>query len=195
MKLYLLRHGKTVANERNEYCGSTDSPLSQAGKEELLQLKEQYDYTVCENTVFYTSGLTRTEETLQLLLGDVPHIPQADFKEMNFGIFEGKTYEELKELPAYQTWITGDNEANVCPGGESGNQQTARVCRAVDRLIDRGENALLVSHGGTTTAIMQHLFPGEGKNRYQWKPEGGRGYRITIENGSLTYEPFPKEKQ
>ena len=35
MTIYLIRHGKTSANEKHLYCGSTDLPLSNAGKEEL----------------------------------------------------------------------------------------------------------------------------------------------------------------
>ena len=31
MIIYLIRHGKTEANERHLYCGSTDLPLSDAG--------------------------------------------------------------------------------------------------------------------------------------------------------------------
>ena len=29
MKLILIRHGKTVANENHLYCGSTDLPLDE----------------------------------------------------------------------------------------------------------------------------------------------------------------------
>ena len=32
MKILLLRHGLTEANERHLYCGSTDLPLSQIGR-------------------------------------------------------------------------------------------------------------------------------------------------------------------
>ena len=35
MTIYLIRHGKTETNEKHLYCGSTDLPLSGAGKEEL----------------------------------------------------------------------------------------------------------------------------------------------------------------
>ena len=35
MIIYLIRHGKTRANEKHLYCGSTDLSLSDAGKEEL----------------------------------------------------------------------------------------------------------------------------------------------------------------
>ena len=38
MTIYLIRHGKTEANERHLYCGSTDLSLSDTGRAELQQL-------------------------------------------------------------------------------------------------------------------------------------------------------------
>ena len=35
MRILLLRHGITEANEKHLYCGSTDLPLSRAGREAL----------------------------------------------------------------------------------------------------------------------------------------------------------------
>ena len=68
MKVTLIRHGKTEANERSLYCGSTDLPLSPAGREELRGLR--YDVP---SVRFATSGRKRTEETLALLFGEQPH--------------------------------------------------------------------------------------------------------------------------
>ena len=39
MTIYLIRHGKTEANELHLYCGSTDLPLSQSGREELRRIR------------------------------------------------------------------------------------------------------------------------------------------------------------
>ena len=44
MTIYLIRHGKTEANEKHLYCGSTDLPLSEAGKAELQVL--HYDIKI-----------------------------------------------------------------------------------------------------------------------------------------------------
>ena len=41
LNLYLLRHGKTLANEKKLYCGFTDLLLSEKGIEELALLKEK----------------------------------------------------------------------------------------------------------------------------------------------------------
>ena len=65
--VYLIRHGMTEANEKHLYCGSTDLPLSEAGIAALREL--HYDI---QNARFLTSGMRRTEQTLELLFGSVP---------------------------------------------------------------------------------------------------------------------------
>ena len=168
MTIYLIRHGKTEANEKHLYCGSTDLPLSQTGMEELRALR--YDV---KNVRFLTSGMERTNGTLRVLFGDVPYEVDPRFREVDFGVFEMHSYAELKDRPDYQAWITGDNEANVPPMGEIGDQMKARVLQAFSEIQ---EDTCLIAHGGVIAAIMEHLFPGEGKHRYQWQPKNGGGW-------------------
>lgn len=172
MTVYLIRHGKTRANEAHLYCGSTDLPLSPAGAEAL----KNKHYSVGK-VRFVTSGMVRTRQTLALLFGDVPFEEDPRFREVDFGAFEMQSYEGLKDNAAYQAWISGNNEENVPPGGESGAQMTARVLEAFRTL---GEDTVLITHGGVIAAIMADLFPGEGKNRYAWQPRPGEGYRLTL---------------
>lgn len=177
--IYLIRHGETEANLRHLYCGSTDLPLSEQG---MLKLHRQKDFPISK-TRFITSGMLRTEQTLNLLFGDVPHQKDSRFREIDFGIFEMHSYEELKSTPTYQKWITGNNEANVCPGGESGEQMRARALTAFSELATQApsQNIVIVTHGGVIAAIMDNLFSSEGKSRFQWQPSPGNGYVIDIE--------------
>ena len=170
MTIYLIRHGKTAANERRLYCGSTDLPLSEHGRAELKEL--HYDI---RNVHFLTSGMRRANETLELLFGAASYDTDPRFREVDFGAFEMRGYEELKDDPAYQAWITGDNERNIPPGGESGEQMTLRVLAAFSELR---EDTCIVTHGGVIAAIMAQLFPEAGKHRYQWQPKNGHGYII-----------------
>ena len=179
MTIYLIRHGKTEANEKRLYCGSTDLPLSDAGKEALRLL--HYDI---KNVRFVSSGMKRANETLQILFGDVPYQVEPWFREVDFGMFEMHSYDQLKDTPAYQAWLTGDNEANIPPCGESGVQMKARVLAAFSEIK---EDTCIITHGGVIAAIMESLFPNEGKNRYEWQPKNGCGYKISEE----TYTTFP----
>ena len=170
MTIYLIRHGKTEANEKRLYCGSADLSLSETGRAELERL--HYDI---ENVRFITSGMKRTNETLQILFGNVPFEGDPRFREVDFGIFEMHSYETLKDTLEYQKWLTGDNEANVPPQGESGLQMKARVLTAFSEIQ---EDTCIVTHGGVIAVIMEQLFPNENKNRYEWQPKNGCGYAI-----------------
>ena len=175
MKLYLIRHGRTYANVHHIYCGATDMPLL----EDSIQELQQMHYAVPEGSRFITSGMLRTEQTLHSLFGEVEHTWDVRFREVDFGIFEMHSYEELKERADYQAWITGDNDANVPPGGESGNQMTHRVMEGIRELLEQGQDTVLVTHGGVIAAVMAELFAKEAKNRFQWQPDPGHGYVIT----------------
>ena len=170
MTIYLIRHGKTEANECRLYCGSTDLSLSNAGNAELKNLHYEI-----KNVRFLTSGMKRTNETLRVLFGNVPFEVDPRFREVDFGIFEMRSYEDLKDTPPYQAWITGDNEANIPPQGESGTQMKQRVLAALSEIR---EDTCVITHGGVIAAIMEHMFPDENKNRYEWQPQPGHGYAI-----------------
>lgn len=176
--LYLIRHGKTEANEKRLYCGSTDLALSENGMNELKKLH----YQVPRDCIYVISGMTRTRQTLEILFGTVAYERDERFREIDFGDFEMKSYEELKDDPTYQEWITGDNEKNVPPNGESGEQMRLRVMEGIKDLQKREAPVVLISHGGVIAAMMQKLFMEEKKSRYQWQPKPGGGY--VIENGS-----------
>ena len=195
-QILLLRHGRTKANEKHLYCGSIDWQLSEEGRERLRQKRGVYG---TDWDSFYTSGLIRTKETLELLFGEQETvIEEPDLREMDFGAFEGKSYEMLRDNPAYQEWISGDNERKICPGGESGEQMRERVLLAVDRILqkDLSKRIVIVTHGGPIASILQQLFPEKNLNRYEWQPECGEGYLLRITGSSLAecaaeYEKYP----
>ena len=177
----LIRHGRTEANEKWLYCGSTDLPLLPEGREELRALRREAVYPDTAGLCFTTSGMRRTDETLSILFGAEERTALPAFREMDFGVFEMRSYEAMKEDPEYLAWITGDNTANVCPKGESGAIMEARVLTAW-RELEKGPDTVLVTYGGPIAAIMAYLFPEEGKNRYEWQPKNGRGFLLERED-------------
>lgn len=178
MKLILIRHGKTSASAAHVYCGSTDLALSAEGTADLQLKKQDLPYPDAAGFRIITSGMRRCETTLSLLYGALPHETVSDFREMDFGAFEMRSYAELRSKREYLSWIEGDNEANPTPGGESGAAMRARVLAATDRVLKTGRDTLIITHGGPIAAIMAYLFPKENKNRYEWQPEPGRGYAV-----------------
>lgn len=183
MTVYLIRHGMTLANERHLYCGSTDLPLSEGGRGEL----ENQPRVSVGDARFLTSPMLRCRETLAILFGDVHCEVCPDFREIDFGVFEMHSYEQLKDDPAYQAWLDADPERTPPPGGESGEQMKRRVLRALQPVLEADRDTVIVTHGGVIAAVMESLFPEEGKNRYQWQPKPGQGYAVT----GKTYSPIP----
>ena len=110
MTVYLIRHGKTEANERRLYCGSTDLPLSESGREELQRIR--YDIS---GVRFLTSGMARANETMELLFPGIPYETDPRFREVDFGAFEMRSYEDLKDDPDYQAWLTGETKPMSLP--------------------------------------------------------------------------------
>lgn len=182
MTIWLYRHGKTAANEARQYCGSTDLPLTGGGRNALRPL------ALPLGLEYISSGMRRCNETLELLTGQTVYRTEPRLREIDFGDFECRTYEELKENPAYQAWITGDPEISAPPNGESAWEMKERVMEAFSELIRAGRDCFVVTHGGVIAAIMAWLFPGEDKHLYSWQPAPGEGYLLTIENGHATHK-------
>ena len=179
--LYLLRHGKTMANENKLYCGFTNIPLSNLGKEELLILKEKINYPKANK--YFTSGALRANETMNILYGDKDFEEVKGFFEYNFGDFEMKSYEELKSNKEYISWITDESSNFKCPGGESKAEYRNRIKDEFINFIERvkEENSvLLISHGGTIGTILEEFYD-KSKSFYEWQPSYGRGYKLDLE--------------
>ena len=192
MRLYLIRHSLTAANEQRLYCGRTDLSLSPAGAVLAREKAALGGYPPPEGLALYTSGMARAEETFSLLYGPLPHGVLPAFREMDFGAFEMKSYEELKDTPDYQTWLTGDNGANPCPGGESGRDMARRALSGAEALLDGSRDALILCHGGPIAALMEAWFPGEGRSRYQWQPAHCAGWAVHFRGRTpLSYGPLP----
>ena len=187
MKIHLIRHGKTLANEKKLYCGQTDLPLSENGTEEIIRLKNQGIYPSAD--IFYTSGLIRSEQTVDIIYGEVFRKAISDIAEFKFGLFEMKSYEELKDQEDYQAWITDETGNFQCPQGESKKQFEKRVIGGYNSIISEvsqsADCSVFVScHGGVIVCIMEYLMPNI-KNFYEWQPEPGRGYTLVYDSGKL----------
>lgn len=186
--LILLRHGRTEGNARHLYYGKTDLPLLPQTLLDLRAASARGVYPAPDGFSFVTSGMLRTEQTLRAIYGDVPFSVIEELREINFGIFEMKSYEELKDTPVYQAWVSGDWYRNVPPEGESFAECETRMLKGLARLLERAQDTICVCHGGTILTIMAHLFPEEGKDGYAWQPEPGFGYEIDLKNH--TYLPI-----
>ena len=72
-KIVLIRHGITEGNELRVYYGSTDVSLSERGMRLLREQKAQGMYPESEDAQYFTTGMLRTEQTLEILYGKQEH--------------------------------------------------------------------------------------------------------------------------
>ncbi|CAH0242137.1 Adenosylcobalamin/alpha-ribazole phosphatase [Peribacillus sp. Bi96] len=173
----LLRHGLTEANERKSYLGWTDSPLSIEGEKEILFLRGCYP--VYEK--IHTSDLPRCVETAKLLFPEVVPVKNPSFREMNFGNWEGRTYDELKTDGDYLNWLERPMAAMV-PGGESYPGFSERVQNGWNQLIASEESHYaLMTHGGVIRELLVRYAPME-KSFFDWSISHGKGYELIWED-------------
>ena len=198
-KICLIRHGITEGNKRKLYYGHSDIDLAPEGVEALKKQAAEGLYPDGEGADFYTTDLKRTHQTLKLIYGERDFTPLSSLKEINFGDFEMKTYQELKEIKEYQDWLRDPQDDTLAPpNGESIRGFYDRIAAGFEDLKNRhalkelamrhsDEEALsiVVCHGGTISAIMEKVFPGERKNFYEWIPDPGHGYILTLEDGAV----------
>ena len=180
--LYMIRHSLTEGNERRLYYGATDLPLSENGRALCRSLRGTIELP--EGVRYATSGMLRAEETLQLLIGSVAHEILPDLREMEMGAFEMHSYDELKDNPDYQAWLSDESGEFVIPGGESNRAVRERAVGCVRRLAAAEDGAMLaVCHGGIIAAVMHEFFRDSSRSFYDWIPHACHGYAICFRNG------------
>lgn len=181
-KIYLIRHGKTYCNEKQLYCGKTDIDLSELGTKEL-KLRDINIYPKCD--FYFTSGLKRANSTLEIIYPNIKYDVIEEFSEYDFGDFELKSYEDLKNLKEYQSWISDETQKIKCPNGESRLEFRKRIEDAFDKLVkylvkENKETALGIIHGGAIGIILEIKYD-DSKKFYEWQPQNGYGYEIIVD--------------
>lgn len=169
MNVCIFRHGLTQANQERRYLGSTDVSLSEEGRALLLQ-KEPLPGV----KKVYVSPMKRCVESAGILFPNA-EIERIDgLREMNFGIFEMKTADEMESDPDFRRWVDGMCEGN-CPEGEDMHTFRTRTEQAFVRILEKShqEDIYIMAHAGTAMAIMSR-FAIPKKSYWDWHiPSGG----------------------
>lgn len=164
-RLYLLRHGQTDANVSNIIAGQRpDMPLNETGLKQAELTAKALSQAVFHR--IYMSPALRARQTAKQIFEH--HVPtvfgnvEDCFREINFGVLEGLTFEKSKEL--YKDLLeTYRDYPSLCafPEGESMNEAYERISRCINKILiehPQNESILIVSHGGTMALIFLYLF-------------------------------------
>lgn len=203
VRILLLRHGQTKGNQEKRYIGCrSQEPLSQEGIEFLKANARNYPNAI---SLFMSPSL-RCQTTAKLIYPRLfpKRIEIEELNEMDFGIFEGKNYEDMKDLPEYREWVEGGCEGLI-PGGENRADFIARTLTGFGKVIDtieqehidrkrlsvsdvkkftvseRGNemyDAVIVAHGGTIMAVLSSFTM---EDYFSFEAAPGEGYGFTVE--------------
>lgn len=180
-ELTMIRHGLTEGVEKRWYYGAADLPLTAAGRAQLAEKKAAGIYPDAAGKQLITTHMLRARETTEILYPGLHAEIIPELREVDFGEFECKHYEDLKDTEAFQNWLAGDWYRVAPPGGESYAEAETRVLAAMETLFRRDGDAVIVAHGGTIIVTMEHLFPEAHKTQPQWCPEPGCGWQVDLQ--------------
>jgi len=182
--LYLIRHGETEGAETRRYKGHIDVPLSENGAEQMKRLAGYISAEVRKRgsakantsqlpnfrtsglSSVYCSDLSRAEKSAGFIAE--PHglkpIIIPELRERNFGIWEGMSFDEIKEKypEGFNAWA--DNPLKFSPmEGESTIALRDRAVGALEKILgQRGvtssESIAIVSHGGINRILLCELL-------------------------------------
>jgi len=171
MEITMIRHGMTRGNREHRYVGITDEPLLEEGKERLRAIRLE------QPEIVFVSPMKRCVETAEILYPEAEKIPVEQFREMDFGIAEYKTFEQLDGTEAFRQFVDSSGDSGF-PEGETKLQFQQRVCSGMDRVLECcPEKFAIVAHGGTIMAILdRYSHPHE--DYYVWHTDNGCGFAM-----------------
>ena len=153
MKLIFARHGETENGKEKKFEGVLDSSLTLIGKSQAEKLAK---FCLQENVKkIYSSPLGRAMQTAKIVsqILKIPVIVKEELKEICYGEFEGKSRDELEQLPIWEIRKKSFFDF-VHPGnykgipGESYSMLYDRLIPFFKNLSQETEPVVIISHLG-----------------------------------------------
>ena len=165
LTLVLTRHGLTDRSIPEQHLGQRmDAPLNEAGRRQAAALADRLERVDFDRVI--SSPLIRARETAEIVAPAERVELDARLLEMDYGEWEGLTYEDLARdhAAARKRWEQAPDILRY-PGGESGNDVAVRVRAFLDDLLDdhvarHGPGShdegpvLAVAHSSTNRVLM-----------------------------------------
>jgi broad specificity phosphatase PhoE/predicted kinase len=159
--LYLIRHGETYFNLENRIGG--DSPLTTKGGEQAQTLAEYFEKK--RIPLIFTSERIRTIQTaepIKALQKESTIIPLSEFNEIDSGICECLSYEEIRaSLPHVYNERKKDKYNYVYPEGEGYVTMQERIHRGIKKalyLSNPSDYIMIIGHRAVNRMILSHFL-------------------------------------
>jgi len=159
-EVILIRHGETEWNKAKKYQGHIDVELNDWGRQQAGEAAKEL--ANLDIDYFASSDLKRAKETAEIiaLFHDQDVFEYKELREMNFGDWEGKTFEEIrdKNLLDFQKWIKDPVEYPP-PSGENLKQFQERVLAGFNKVIQNDSERIgLITHGGVIMIFLTTIL-------------------------------------
>lgn len=151
--IYLVRHGHTEVADEGIVAGFNDVHLSAQGKSSLTALSKSIEKLQFDT--HYSSDLIRTKQSMELLT-QAPYVCDERLKELNFGDWEGMSWNEVhKQQPEILNTWSSDWVNNHPPNGETFSALAAR-CKSwlMEQSLEDNKVILATAHGGSIRALL-----------------------------------------
>ena len=156
-RIILVRHGESEYNAKRIVQGHIDTDLTPAG---VVQARLAAEYLKGNFQIdkIYSSDLRRAYRTAVIIsdILELPVIKDQRIREMNFGQWEGRTYEHIfqTDYETFQKWLQNP-VACPLPSQEEISQFKNRLESFYqDILKEEANNILVVGHGGSIQGLL-----------------------------------------
>jgi broad specificity phosphatase PhoE len=184
----ILRHGETTAGA--SFVGTTDVALTRTGWQQMQQaIPENYGYDA-----IISSPLKRCADFARAfsIQHDIPLVFEDNFREMDFGEWEGHSSESVWENDRQALLAFWQDPIENSPtGGENIVHFHARVMGAFTRMLREYENKhlLLVTHVGPIRSMLIWLMDASLRNANRINISQGGVSRIRVAYDDREYYP------
>lgn len=158
MRLYLIRHGESVANAAGLVTGSIDTPLSNRGRQQVAELFSSKLRQIRFDHVF-SSSAQRARETAAILFPEGYINVDAALLETDAGDVAEWTLTKFNQN--YPAFNTDFDPRRPYPGGESHYDLYVRVNQWLDKFLREykgSSNVALVVHGGPIVCVLHRAL-------------------------------------
>ena len=159
--LFLIRHGETFYNLEDRIGG--DPGLTDKGKAQAEALARHFSKR--QIPYIFTSQKKRTIETaepIRDLQKNCMIVPLAEFNEIDSGVCECMSYEEIREkMPQVSQTRKEDKYNYIYPEGEGYVTMTERIDNGIKKALYLSSNAthiMIIGHRAVNRMILSHFL-------------------------------------
>lgn len=155
MILYLIRHGRSHANEQRLVTGTPSDTLSNLGREQATALSIWLSEQRVRPERFMVSHWNRAHETAEIVFPEADWVTDTRLGETNAGLVANLPLARfLEEQPNFYACME-----SRYPGGESHLDLNARAIGWLDEQLQEPCRSLAVTtHSGPIACILQHVL-------------------------------------